>query len=75
MADAIKKGHTKDTRLGAVEDYLNWHKQDRPYPPDMKLIQQIYGKKTSDRNLDHQIKNLIKTWCADFKARNVKKIA
>lgn len=62
LARAIKKGRTKDTRVGSVEDYLNWHRTARPHPPDLALLRQLYLKRTADPNTDRQVQHLIRQW-------------
>lgn len=70
LARAIKKGRTQDTRLGSVEDYLNWHKTPRKHPPDLALIGQLYTKNSSDPDMDRQVQKLIKEW-ADKSGTNL----
>lgn len=67
FARAIKRGRTKDTRINSLESYLNWHRQPRPYPPDLKLLGQIFQKTTSDKVLNSNIKSLIGKWAKEMR--------
>ncbi len=65
LARAIKKGRTKDTRIGSVEEYLNFHRYPRTYPPDLELITQLYNKNSSDVDTDRSVRILIEKWAED----------
>lgn len=69
LARAIKKGRTKDTRIGSVEEYLNFHRHPRTYPPDLELITQLYNKNSSDVDTDRSVRILIEKWAEDVDAK------
>ena len=66
LARAIKRGRTKDTRIGSVEDYLDWHRHPRPSSPDLKLIGKLYKKTTGNKSTDDQVRALIRKWADDL---------
>ncbi len=66
LARAIQKARTTDTRVGAVEDYLTYHRTERAYPPDFNLLGQLYRKKTETLTTDKQVRHLIQQWADDL---------
>lgn len=66
LSRAIKKGRTTDTRIGSVQDYLNWHRKPRTYPPDLALLGQLHQKRTADQSTDRQVRYLIQQWADDL---------